>query len=560
GALLVAAAALAPAPPAGAKTPAIFTPRIQAQALAAARAIPESEVDAEIEAFIRLMEANLVYRDFGMKLFVQLEHEIAVNRAASRPALHQRTKHAILQHVRDFLDVREALWRIVERYEPYAHARLRPADLDLLDQKKLALGLAAAYMLYDNYFTMVMGYEELPELYAFLNQGDPSNGIPAGVLEEISLNARVWHNRIPTATATVLYLRSTNPHAQRVGDPLLDYLHGIIAASPSFDLFRKRMLDRMFELSAHRLDRNTKMVSGDLREAQRNFMNALSGFFGNSVGLIESRKGKLYARPEIASHIRRQLEPLDVLLEKTPFRLTDTFIPGHWGHVAIWVGTREDLERAGIWQALQWEQDWLNLDSGKRERIERALVGDRVILEALRPGVQLNSLEHFMNIDDFVAIRPVHLDADREKAIERKARTLARAFVHFEKDYDFNFDVASYDKIVCSELAYWVYTDVDWPSSRTLGRYSISPDHVIDKALDGREFRAFLLYHDGAHVPLAAESVIPYRRELELLARFSTLAPSEAQRQAFALERMSGRPISHGAHTQQAPAGSRPAN
>ena len=28
----------------------------------------------------------------------------------------------------------------------------------------------------------------------------------------------------------------------------------------------------------------------------------------------------------------------DILLEKTPFRLTDKLIPGYWGHAAVWIG------------------------------------------------------------------------------------------------------------------------------------------------------------------------------------------------------------------------------
>ena len=39
---------------------------------------------------------------------------------------------------------------------------------------------------------------------------------------------------------------------------------------------------------------------------------------------------------------------LDLLLEKTPFRLTDKTIPGFWGHVGLWIGDQQDLEELGI--------------------------------------------------------------------------------------------------------------------------------------------------------------------------------------------------------------------
>ena len=39
---------------------------------------------------------------------------------------------------------------------------------------------------------------------------------------------------------------------------------------------------------------------------------------------------------------------LDILFEKTPFRLTDKLIPDHCGHVAIWTGTQADLIELNI--------------------------------------------------------------------------------------------------------------------------------------------------------------------------------------------------------------------
>ena len=46
------------------------------------------------------------------------------------------------------------------------------------------------------------------------------------------------------------------------------------------------------------------------------------------------------------------------------------------------------------------------------------------------------------------------------------------------KDYDFNFDVETLDKIVCSELIYLVFGNVVWPTKYQLMRNTISPDNV----------------------------------------------------------------------------------
>ena len=55
-------------------------------------------------------------------------------------------------------------------------------------------------------------------------------------------------------------------------------------------------------------------------------------------------------------------------------------------------------------------------------------------------------------------------------------------------------------KIVCSELAYVVYNDMEWPTDKQLGRYTISPDHVAMKVGETKDFTGVLLYHDGKRV------------------------------------------------------------
>jgi hypothetical protein len=168
-------------------------------------------------------------------------------------------------------------------------------------------------------------------------------------------------------------------------------------------------------------------------------------------------------------------------LEKTPFRLTDKFIPGHYGHVALWVGTYNDLVKFGLADHPLIKNNKFPLLSGKS------------IVEALRPGVQLNSLEHFLNIDDLLVIRPTFL-SDTEKR-----DLLIHALEQIGKDYDFNFDIETNDKIVCSEIAYAVFPKIDWPTENKWGRFTISPDQVAKKALDG-SFDIILLYHDGKRI------------------------------------------------------------
>ena len=75
------------------------------------------------------------------------------------------------------------------------------------------------------------------------------------------------------------------------------------------------------------------------------------------------------------------------------------------------------------------------------------------------------------------------------------------AFRQIGKKYDFNFDVNTTDKIVCSELAYVSFPAFDWPTEAVLGRHSISPDNVAQLAWNNVPLRLVMFYHDGERVP-----------------------------------------------------------
>ncbi len=195
------------------------------------------------------------------------------------------------------------------------------------------------------------------------------------------------------------------------------------------------------------------------------------------------------------------MQPLDVLLEKTPFRLTDKFIPGYWGHIAIWLGTEEQLRTAGLWN---------DLSADLKERIKSG----HYVLEALRPGVQVNKLVNFLNIDDLAVMRPNFIKSTAEAAYY-----LNRAQKQVGKEYDFNFDIETDKKIVCSELAYVVFDDPEfnWAVGKSVGRYTISPDNVAEKgfakAIKNTEFSftPIVLYRDGLEV--AASDNLIYQFE-----------------------------------------------
>lgn len=190
----------------------------------------------------------------------------------------------------------------------------------------------------------------------------------------------------------------------------------------------------------------------------------LSRIFGNIAGAIRWRSGFLFKNDEALKNASDKLLPFDIMIEKSPFVLTDKFIPGHYGHVAVYLGTKKQLEEVGMWNHPSIVKYHEDIESGK------------VILEAVRSGVRLNSVEEFLNIDELTIMRK----EDGLKNPELMIEEITRGMDQIGKAYDFNFDIETLDKIVCSELIYIFYGNVHWPTHYRVGRATITPDDVAE--------------------------------------------------------------------------------
>jgi hypothetical protein len=258
------------------------------------------------------------------------------------------------------------------------------------------------------------------------------------------------------------------------------YFDQLVQSSPSYR--RVRDVAPLPEIAAE-LGWAGSAAGDGVRSGGAEAVNLFSMLFGNTVGLVESRSGKLKGRADVSDALSRELCAGDILLEKTPFRLTDKLIPGYWGHVAIWLGTEWELRVLRIW------------DHPVVAPYHEAIRSGRLVVEALRSGVEMNPLEHFLNVDDVCVLRDAALLEDPA----RRADCILRALRQVGKSYDFNFDVETTDRIVCSEICYVVFVDIEWPTERALGRATISPDHVAQEAVAGR-LALVDLWHDGGRI------------------------------------------------------------
>ncbi len=349
-----------------------------------------------------------------------------------------------------------------------------------IDQETHALGihisLASALVLYDNYLLAVSLYEKNRKLRMLLNREDSGYALDRNMLNKIQMSYIEPENRDRVRTAIAFYKKQAD--YQKYSE-VFQYLRTLIEQSPSYNRLEHR-------LGLAALERDLSLMKRLGMDSLSLFpgraTSLFSSLFGNTAGLVETRHGKLFRNKQARRHLHRILQPGDILLEKTPFRLTDKLIPGHWGHAAVWIGSPADIKRLGL------EENALVVKH--RDSIQQG----KMIVEALRSGVQLNSLKHFLNVDDVVVLRQSRLsDDDRRRIIIQSLRQLGKA-------YDFNFDVETTDRIVCSELVYLSHEKIQWPTSNLMGRSTISPDQIALRAGDGKPLKVVALYLDGRRV------------------------------------------------------------
>ena len=66
--------------------------------------------------------------------------------------------------------------------------------------------------------------------------------------------------------------------------------------------------------------------------------------------------------------------------------------------------------------------------------------------------------------------------------------------------YDFNFDAETTNRVFCSKLVYLAYGDLQWPTSRVMGRVTVSPDNIAERSVGNGPLDVVLLYHDGQEI------------------------------------------------------------
>ncbi len=434
-------------------------------------------LEKDIESYYSLIEESLHHRTISLELFDRFQQDLKKNNYLSATNLNQ-FKQAIKVH----LDLRKRLYQMVKARECWLISYSSLLDQSLVENgikrtisikpevrmAGIMLSLSAALNLYDNYLLIVAMFQQEEQLRRIIDEPDKGFGLSSNQLMDASLAFNSVINREKVKYAVKYYQKHIKRYfpddkiATKTDSTKnnLTYLKNLIEQSPSYQILQSHS---SLSFLQKKIQFYTIASNDTLLKLEKEGVNLLSLIFGNTVGLVETRKGKLYQKKSIHKGLLQSLKPGDILLEKTPFRLTDQFIPGYWGHAAVWIGNEQELKVLGLWNN-PLVKPW-------HEKIQQG----HSIVEALRSGVELDPLSHFMNIDDMVILR------DNRMSSEQLRDVIINAFRQLGKAYDFNFDITTSDRIVCSELVYVSYLHIKWPTEKTMGRYTISPDHIATK-------------------------------------------------------------------------------
>ncbi|MBI1920772.1 MAG: Poxvirus G6 [Geobacter sp.] len=449
------------------------------------RASVERTLRREIQDFRFLAERALTLRAETIKVGKRIRE----NQEQGKP-LTGEDLAIVNQGIVEHLALRKELLAVAEAHECWLDASEKElAKLGITPESRLKgvmLSLSAALVLYDNYLLAISLFEGDGKLRRLLNESDPGYAVNSAALSQVTRNYDSVSNRSRVRGAIKFYEREAKrqPGVLAENDETA-YINTLIVQSPSYSMVKK--WSPMYVVG-RKLGFLGAVTTDTLTGLEREGVNLFSMVFGNAVGLVESRKGKLYGRGAVIADVKGTLKAGDILLEKTPFRLTDKLIPGYWGHAAVWVGSEPELKELGIW------------DNPVVARYHDQIREGRLVAEALRSGVEMNTMEHFLNIDSLGVLRKPGISR------EERATIIVQALRQVGKPYDFNFDVESKGRVYCSKLVYLCYSGVDWPTRRSMGRATITPDDVAVKAVRGGSLQLVAFYHDGEKVndaPLA---------------------------------------------------------
>ncbi len=315
---------------------------------------------------------------------------------------------------------------------------------------------------------------------AKLNEPEPHFGIPAGCYDQIQKSltrpVHAWH----------LY------HAGQLFESEEDKFREAAAKDTEtqqlfelIDGLRDRLDVRVSRFATARARVQARQLRSRVQE--RVFGQALYGI----QKAVSSLMADMYTRPkhvpalptEIVAELQSLLAPGDVLVTRKEHAATNYFLPGYWPHAALYVGNVSELADLGLNEHENITAHWdevVSIDAGQSGRV----------VESMKDGVRMRSLTTTLKCDAITVLRPKLSDGALKDVV-------GRAFFHVGKAYDFDFDFARSDRMVCTEVVYRAYEGVEqteFELTKRAGRQTLAAEDIMRMALNEQSFEVAACY------------------------------------------------------------------
>ena len=375
----------------------------------------------------------------------------ALRKLDARPGKYtQEENDQIRRMMFSYLNYRKALFRMVAYHSGYA--KVVDEDLRL---KSFLVAYTAGLTLFARGLTLVDIFKDSPSARRKLNEPEPIWGVPAKVYDTVYDNV-TDAGTVELLSRTAAYYESNQAGFTALGiatDPDFGWIPAYIEGQQALV---ETLAPNVWKAGWAKAKRNVTGAWGKLSYG-------VVSFFARLAGDTKVRPAKATITKASIDRLAAKLQPGDIMLARKNYYVSNGFLPGFWPHAILYVGTAEELRARGL-----ENRPWVQKHLAKYEKMTPNGHPNRVI-EAISEGVVFSSLQQVMDSDYVAVFRPNVSEARKDQAIER-------AFAHWGKPYDFDFDFFSTDKLVCTEVVYRAYDEeiggdkVTLEMQRILGR------------------------------------------------------------------------------------------
>jgi len=408
---------------------------------------------------------------------------------ASRGYIPPSKELAVRQLQRSYWKTRNALLELV--YE----IRREVERLDRATPQQFLVALAAASLLVDGARFLRETFHGVTVVRRKLDEPDVVHGIPPRMYDEVQKSLTSPYHAWHLWQATRYYDRHHDKFVETAAAEGLQPMVAII------DRLRDRLRPPLWVYVRTRARvRGRRAARRVGRDVLGRAVYALQESLGRGMAHVSMRPGHAPSLPRaIRAEVVELLRPGDVLVVRKEFAATNYFLPGYWPHVALYLGTANDVHAIGL---AEHEHVGCRLSQLASATPLTAVLEPQLadawaegephpcVLEAMKDGVRIRSVNSALNSDSVVVIRP-RMD---EKHI---AHALAQGMMHEGKPYDFDFDFCYSHRLVCTEVVYRAYegvAGVQFDLRRHVGRFALAAGDLLRLALAGRHFEIVAVY------------------------------------------------------------------